>query len=81
MESCRVNDVLQIDPEHDPVFGGCFMIVTEVKPWGVQGYVQIPGEKGGQAYYRCNYEHLFFIGRAEWIANRESESENDMDKS
>ena len=32
-------DVVQIDPAHDPVFGGAFMVVTEPKSWGAQGYV------------------------------------------
>jgi|HubBroStandDraft_3_1064219.scaffolds.fasta_scaffold04924_7 hypothetical protein len=67
----KETDVVQIDPAHDEVFGGCFLIVTEVKPWGVQGYVQVPGK--GQAYYRCEYENCHLIGRAEWIANREGE--------
>lgn len=66
----NINDVVQIDPAHDGVFGGCFMIVTELYSWGVQGYVQIPGEKGGQAYYRCKFEHVYRIGSAEWIADR-----------
>jgi hypothetical protein len=71
----ELNDVVQIDPKHANVFGGSFMIVTEIYKWGVQGYVQIPGK--GQAYYRCRYEYLSRIGAAEWIANRESE--NGMD--
>lgn len=68
----NINDVVQIDPEHDKCFGGCFMIVTEVYAWGVQGYVQIPskGDKGGQAYYRCKFENFHPIGRAEWVANK-----------
>lgn len=60
-----VGDVVQIDPEHDPRFGGCFMVVTDPETWGATGFVQIPG--GGQAYYRCPSEHLHLIGRAEWV--------------
>lgn len=29
---------------------GCLLVVTDVKSWGVQGFVQIP--QGGRAYYR-----------------------------
>jgi hypothetical protein len=61
------NDVVQIDPEHDDRFGGCFLVVTEVKPWGVQGYVSIPDAgKAARAYYRVKTEHMVLIGPAEW---------------
>lgn len=55
----EVYDIVQLDPEEteNKMFAGCLMIVTEVKAWGVQGYVQALGEKGeapkGQAYYRA----------------------------
>lgn len=61
----KIGDVVQIDPDHDEVFGGSFMQVTEPKPWGAQGFVKVPG--GGFAYYRCPHEAFRFIGRAVWI--------------
>ena len=47
-----------MDPEktENKAFAGCLMVVTEIKAWGVQGYVQGLGtreEVGGQAYYRA----------------------------
>jgi len=50
--------VVQLDPvkTSNKMFAGCLMVVTEVKIWGVVGYVQSLGEKGqsgGQAYYRA----------------------------
>lgn len=58
-------DVAQVDPEHDPGrFGGALLVVEEVKSWGVQGYVWIPAR--GAAYYRCPFEALSYIGRAQW---------------
>lgn len=62
----RVGSVMQIDPEHDRRFGACFLTVTELKSWGVQGFVAIPGSDGA-AYYRCAFEHCEYIGQAEWI--------------
>ncbi len=61
----EAGDVVQIDPAHDDKFGGCFMLVTEVKSWGVQGFVKIPAK--GDAYYRCEFSHLHRIGAAEWL--------------
>lgn len=54
----RVNDIVQLCPfsTENKMFAGCFLLVTEVKSWGVQGYVQVlgsDGEPGGQAYYRA----------------------------
>ena len=57
--------MVQIDPTHDPRFGGCFMLVEEVKSWGVQGFVKLPAQ--GDAYYRVPFEHCMRIGTAEWV--------------
>lgn len=67
-DNIKVGDVVQIDPEHDEVFGGCFLLVTELKTWGVMGYVRVPGhgDKGGEAYYRVPFEQIARIGAAEW---------------
>ncbi len=63
--------VVQIDPMHDEKFGGCLMIVTEPKPWGAQGYVQVPSADGVlQAWYRCEHEHMAVIGHAKWEIER-----------
>ena len=61
-----IGDVVQIDPEHDEKFGGCFMVVSEPKSWGAKGYISIPGEKG-LAYYLCIFDHMEFIGHAAWV--------------
>lgn len=59
----KVYDVVQIKPEYDEVFGGCLLVVTEVRGWGVQGYVNIPGpSQNGQAYFRCRYDGLETTG-------------------
>lgn len=58
-------EIVQIDPESDETFGGCFMVVTEPKSWGAQGYVDIPGK--GRAYYRVNNENCQLVGYAEWM--------------
>lgn len=64
----KVNSVVQIDPEHDPVFGGCLMVVTEVRSWGFQGYVTVPGrdDQKGDAYYRVPAEKCEYVGEAVW---------------
>lgn len=72
MPEIAIGDVVQIDPAHDEVFGSCFLVVTEVKSWGVQGYVKVPG--GGDAYYRVAFNKIVLIGIAIWI--REDEKEN-----
>lgn len=62
----EVGDVVQIDPEFDDVFGGCFMTVTEPKSWGAQGYVKPLKREQGLAYYRCEFENMEFVGKAIW---------------
>lgn len=64
--------IVQIDPENstNTMFGGCLLVVTEVKSWGVQGYVQCFGEDGvigRQAYFRPRWEDIEPTGgKAAW---------------
>ena len=63
----EVGDIVQIDPSHDECFGACFMVITEPKSWGGQGYFQGFNEDG-QAFYRVKFENAVKVGRAEWVA-------------
>jgi hypothetical protein len=54
------------------MFAACFMVVTEPKSFGAQGYVTALGENGepgGQAYYRAGWDEMEFVGHAEWVAS------------
>lgn len=73
-----VGDVVQLSPDTvndgglafvNGFFPGCFMLVTEVKPWGVQGFISMPQEQGkhpGHAYFRAKRENFVRIGEAAW---------------
>lgn len=67
--------VVQLNPEtvRNKAFAACFLVITELKAWGVQGYVQALGtreEPGGQAYYRAQFDELgLVVGMAEWVAS------------
>lgn len=78
-EPLEVGDVVQIAPCcGNPMFRCCFLTVSELKPWGVQGYVQALGEGGkigGQAYMRIKWEEFEFSGKAVWTSGLELESE------
>lgn len=63
----EVNDIVQVNPEKE-MFGACMVVVTEVKDWGIQGYVQSAGV-AGQQYIRLklgDYDHTG--GKAVWVA-------------
>jgi hypothetical protein len=50
-------DIVQVLPGRN--WGGCLVIVTEVRSWGVQGFTPMPPH-GGQAYVRIvmsDFEH------------------------
>ena len=62
----NIGDIVQVNPEKE-TFGGCMVVVTEVKSWGVQGYVQNAGADG-QAYIRLKTEDFEPTGgTAVWI--------------
>ncbi len=75
MKNWQVNDVVQIDPAHDEKFAGCFLLVTELAGWGVQGFVQIPGS--GRAHYRLPWEGGELVGKAAFVPRSETEQEPD----
>jgi hypothetical protein len=63
--------LVQLNPETvgNKAFAGCILVVTELKSWGVMGYVQALGTReggGGQAYYRAKWEEFELVGKAFW---------------
>jgi hypothetical protein len=72
IDKIEEGDVVQLDPvkTSNPNFQGCMLTVSEVKPWGVMGYVQSLGEDGkmgGQAYYRAETGTYEYVGRSVWV--------------
>jgi hypothetical protein len=71
----KVGTVVQLGPHTaNPAFAYCFMIVSEPKEFGAQGYVQSLGTReasGEQAYYRAKFEDMEVIGQAAWMTRTE----------
>lgn len=71
----KVGEIVQLNPESvkNIAFAGCFMVVSEPREFGAQGYVQSLGtreEMGGQAYYRAGWDEMEPVGaRAVWSVN------------
>lgn len=63
----EINDIVQVNPMLNEVFGGCMVVVTEVKSWGIQGYVQSAGVEG-QQYIRLEWDNFEKTGgKAIWV--------------
>lgn len=76
------DDVLQIHPDyHHKAFAACFMVVTEVKPWGCIGFVQGLGpnrnEMGGRAFLRPEWKDIEWVGHAPWTVFEPEEIPDD----
>ena len=56
----KAGDIVQVRPGFE-TFGGCMVVVTEVKSWGVQGYVQSAGVPG-QQYIRLKSQDIEATG-------------------
>jgi hypothetical protein len=68
----KVGDIVQIRPNLGSFFDGCFMVITEPKSWGAQGYIPHPqqnNEDGSVSvpYFRCKFEDMEFVGKAVWV--------------
>jgi len=72
-------DIYQIDPSFE-VFGGCLLIVDEIKSYGVMGYVTIPGDEGGNAFVIVEWEKIVWCGDAEWVIGIVPEGEENEQK-
>lgn len=56
------NTVVQVNENGDKDWIGCLVQVSEVKGWGVQGWVRIP--QSGQAFIRLKWDEIDYIGQA-----------------
>jgi hypothetical protein len=63
----EIGDVVQIDPTIDTVFGGQFMVITNLRTWGAQGYVPTLSHPVRLAYYRCRFKDMEYVGKATWV--------------
>lgn len=67
----NIGDVVQLKPNGQS-FSGCFLVVTEPKEFGCQGYIQGVGatfdETGHHYYLRPSWDEMEYIGAAAWVA-------------
>lgn len=70
MSDIQVGDIVQANPSVE-MFGGCMVVVTEPKSWGIQGYVQSAGVPG-QQYIRLKTEDFEKTGgQAVWMVSND----------
>jgi hypothetical protein len=62
----EIGSIVQVHPEKE-VFGACMVVVTELKDWGIQGYVQSAGVPGQQYIRLKSAEFEDTGGKAVWI--------------
>lgn len=73
----EVGEIVQLDPAtvRNRAFAGCFMVVSEPKAFGAQGYIQPIGENRdtpaeGWCYYRANWDEMERTGgRVVWMVS------------
>ena len=70
MTDIQIGDIVQVNPQKE-TFGGCMVVVTEPKSWGIQGYVQSAGVLG-QQYIRLKFADFESTGgKALWVVNHD----------
>lgn len=72
MSEIKKGDIIQITKEDDPWFPA-LLVVSEVKPWGVQAYALIlnsndGSKRPGNAYRRLKFELFEKVGMAAVVA-------------
>jgi len=77
MSKPTVGCIVQLNPQkhihHNGFWAGNFMLVTEVKSWGVQGYAKCPD---GDAYYRAKNGTFEVVGHAVWVREEDADTTN-----
>ena len=71
-EKLECGDIVQLSPDvMNKGFALCLMVVTEIKSFGAQGYVQSLGTRdqpGGEAFIRINWKDIEPTGgKAVWM--------------
>lgn len=70
MNEIKFGDIVQVTPDKE-MFGACMVVVTEVKTWGIQGYVQSAGVSG-QQYIRLKFDEFEATGgKAVWVVGEQ----------
>lgn len=67
LESYQPGDVFQINEKHGRNgWVGAFVMATEIRPWGIQGFVSHieTHDEQRRAYIRLKWEEIEHIGRA-----------------
>ena len=59
-DEIKVGDIVQVSPDKE-MFGACMVVVTELKSFGIQGYVQSAGVNG-QQYIRLKFDEFESTG-------------------
>lgn len=75
-------DVVQISPEHNN-YPGFLLVVTELKEWGVQGYLLHTEDFFAcrfedKAYLRVRWENMEYVGRLAWIEKTLEEKDDEQ---
>ena len=69
-DEIKVGDIVQVNPDKE-IFGACMVVVTELKSFGIQGYVQSAGVNG-QQYIRLKFDEFESTGgKAVWVVGEQ----------
>lgn len=74
--SFQVGDVFQINEKHGRIgWIGAFVLATEIKSWGIQGFVPNieTHDKQTSIYIRLKWEEIDFIGSAKLVPKEVSQ--------
>lgn len=64
-EQIKLGDVVQVNPDANLAFGGCFITVAELLGFGVRGFASVPSPNGSKPYhFRVESKNFRRIGRA-----------------
>jgi len=70
-DEIKVGDIVQVNPDKE-MFGACMVVVTELKSFGIQGYVQSAGVNG-QQYIRLKFDEFESTGgKAVWVVGEQT---------
>lgn len=78
VSKAQVGDVFQINESHGRKgWIGAFVMATEIKHFGIQGFVShvVEHEKQNRAYIRLKWEEIDYIGHAVLVPDSETEIE------
>jgi len=71
MNNVAYGDIVQLNPRKNEMFGGCLVFVTDVRAWGVKGYIPMPDQN--KVCLNLRWDDFEYCGQAHFMTEEKED--------